>query len=157
MPPVVRPAAERAQGQPRCVPSRGLMARHRLEPDEYGSVLVSDLRPLVHSSAGRPVPPTQLRTQRVWEPAVEHAGLKPLRIHDYADLRHTAVGFWIEAGLTESEIAARAGWGQFLPRYRHILRRTEERANDRLEALFLEAEQRRKSRGIDHSGFSSST
>ena len=63
------------------------MARHRLEPDEYGSVLVSDLRPLVRSSAGRPVPPTQLRTQRVWEPAVEHAGLEPLRIHDYADPR----------------------------------------------------------------------
>ena len=82
--------------------------------------------------------------RRVWEPAVERAGLTPLRIHD---LRHTAVGFWIEAGLTESEIAARAGWGQFLPRYRHILRRTEERANDRLGALFLEAEQRRKNGG----------
>jgi integrase len=82
--------------------------------------------------------------RRTWEPAVERAGLEPLRIHD---LRHTAVGFWIEAGLTESEIAARAGWGQFLPRYRHILRRTEERANDRLGALFLEAEQRRKASG----------
>ena len=78
--------------------------------------------------------------RRIWEPAVERAGLGELRIHD---LRHTAVGFWIEAGLTESEIAARAGWRKFLPRYRHVLRRTEERANERLGALFTEAERRR--------------
>ncbi|MFN2591357.1 MAG: tyrosine-type recombinase/integrase [Candidatus Dormibacteria bacterium] len=80
-------------------------------------------------------------SRRIWEPAVAGTGLEPLRIHD---LRHTAVGFWIEAGLTESEIAARAGWRQFLARYRHILERTEERANDRLGSLFLEAERRRK-------------
>jgi integrase len=79
--------------------------------------------------------------RRMWEPAVEKAGLGQLRIHD---LRHTAVGFWIEAGLTESEIAARAGWRQFLPRYRHILERTEDRANERLGALFVEAEKRRR-------------
>lgn len=71
---------------------------------------------------------------------MERAGLGDLRIHD---LRHTAVGFWIEAGLTESEIAARAGWRQFLTRYRHVLKRTEDRANDRLESLFLGAERRR--------------
>src|SRR5439155_25263763 len=83
----------------------------------------SDL--LFTAPQGGPYSPRNF-ARRVWEPAVEHAGLTPLRIHD---LRHTAVGFWIEAGLTESEIAARAGWGQFLPRYRHILRRTEQRAN----------------------------
>ena len=79
--------------------------------------------------------------RRIWEPAVERAGLAPLRIHD---LRHTAVGFWIEAGLTEPEIAARAGWRQFLTRYRHILERTEDRANERLGSLFVEAERRRQ-------------
>lgn len=78
--------------------------------------------------------------RRMWEPAVAQAGLGGLRVHD---LRHTAVGFWIEAGLTESEIAARAGWRQFLTRYRHILNRTEARADERLGALFLEAERRR--------------
>ena len=46
----------------------------------------------------------------------------------------TAVSFCtrFEAGLTESELAARAGWRQFLTGYRHILERTENRANDRL-------------------------
>lgn len=82
--------------------------------------------------------------RRTWEPAVAKAGLGDLRVHD---LRHTAVSFWIEAGLTESEIAARAGWRQFLTRYRHILHRTEDRANERLGALFLEAEHRRHTSG----------
>ena len=36
------------------------------------------------------------------------------------------------------------GWRQFLTRYRHILERTEDRANERLGSLFLEAERRRQ-------------
>ena len=54
---------------------------------------------------GRSVLSAQRRSTHL-EPAVDRAELTPLRIHD---LRHTVVGFWIEAGLTESEIAARAG------------------------------------------------
>jgi integrase len=92
------------------------------------------------SPQGDPFSPRNF-VRRTWHPAVQRAGLEPLRIHD---LRHTAVSFWIEAGLTESEIAARAGWRQFLSRYRHILERTEDRANERLGSLFVEAERRRQ-------------
>jgi hypothetical protein len=44
--------------------------------------------------------------RRTWPPAVARAGLAPLRPHD---LRHTAVAFWIAAGATPKEVAARAG------------------------------------------------
>src|SRR6266511_256681 len=44
--------------------------------------------------------------RRYWLPAVEAAGVGPLRLHD---LRHTAVAFWIAAGATPKEIAVRAG------------------------------------------------
>jgi integrase len=43
---------------------------------------------------------------RTWRPAVERAGLAPLRVHD---LRHTAVALWVAAGASPKEVAARAG------------------------------------------------
>jgi integrase len=43
---------------------------------------------------------------RFFRPAVDKAGLAPLRIHD---LRHTAVGLWIAAGANTLEITRRAG------------------------------------------------
>src|SRR5512133_3010291 len=54
---------------------------------------------------GGPVRASLFR-RRVWHPAVEAAGLTRLRVHD---LRHTAVAFWIAAGASPKEIAARAG------------------------------------------------
>jgi integrase len=43
---------------------------------------------------------------RAWRPAVERAGLVPLRVQD---LRHTAVALWVAAGASPKEVAARAG------------------------------------------------
>lgn len=74
--------------------------------------------------------------RRLWAPAVESAGLTPLRIHD---LRHTAVAFWIAAGASPKEIAARAGHTSVvtvLDRYGHLLPGGEEAVTDRLEAMF---------------------
>jgi integrase len=69
---------------------------------------------------GGPVRASLFR-RRVWHPAVEAAGLAPLRIHD---LRHTAVALWIAAGASPKEIAARAGHtsvATVLDRYGHLL------------------------------------
>src|SRR5690606_19786780 len=57
------------------------------------------------SPEGQPVRPSLFR-RRFWYPAVEAAGVAPLRIHD---LRHTAVAVWIAAGAHPKQIAARAG------------------------------------------------
>ncbi len=73
--------------------------------------------------------------RRVWAPAVERAGLAPLRLHD---LRHTAVALWIAAGATPKEIATRAGHTSVsvvLDRYGHLLPGTEERVTDALDAM----------------------
>jgi integrase len=71
----------------------------------------------------------------VWHPAVERAGLAPLTPHA---LRHSAVGFWIAAGASPKEIAARAGHTSVvtvLDRYGHLLPGSEDRVNDALDAL----------------------
>jgi len=73
--------------------------------------------------------------RRVWAPAVEKAGLAPLRPHD---LRHSAVGLWIAAGASPKEIATRAGHTSVsftLDRYGHLLPGTEQRVNDALDEL----------------------
>lgn len=57
------------------------------------------------SPEGHPIRPSLFR-QRFWHPAVDAAGLAPLRIHD---LRHTAVALWIAAGGHTKQIVARAG------------------------------------------------
>ncbi len=57
---------------------------------------------------------------RFWHPAVERAGLAPLRPHD---LRHTAVALWIAQGANPKQIAARAGHSSVsftLDRYGHL-------------------------------------
>ncbi|MEZ5236135.1 MAG: site-specific integrase [Acidimicrobiales bacterium] len=59
---------------------------------------------------------------RFWTPAVNAAGLAPLRIHD---LRHTAVSIWIAAGANPKQVAARAGHTSVsvvLDRYGHLYR-----------------------------------
>jgi hypothetical protein len=48
------------------------------------------------SPEGHAVRPGLFR-RRFWNPAVHAAHLAPLRVHD---LRHTAVAFWIAAGVT---------------------------------------------------------
>jgi integrase len=73
--------------------------------------------------------------RRVWAPAVQNAGLSPLRPHD---LRHSAVALWIAAGATPTEIAARAGHASVvtvLDRYGHLLPGSEERVNAALDEL----------------------
>jgi integrase len=71
----------------------------------------------------------------VWAPAVERAGLAPLRIHD---LRHTAVSLWIASGNNPKEVSRRAGHTSVaftLDRYGHLYPEADERAPDRLDAL----------------------
>lgn len=72
---------------------------------------------------------------RFWAPAVKAAGLEPLRIHD---LRHTAVAFWIAAGASANEIAARAGHASVvtvLDRYGHRSEGAEDRVTDALDVM----------------------
>ena len=73
--------------------------------------------------------------RRTWAPAVEKAGVAPLRIHD---MRHTAVALWIAAGASPNEIASRAGHTSVsvvLDRYGHLLPGSEDKVNDALDAL----------------------
>jgi integrase len=78
--------------------------------------------------------------QRVWKPAVERAGLGPLRIHD---LRHTAVALWIAAGASPNDIARRAGHSSVvtvLDRYGHLLPGLQDSVTDALDAIARRAE-----------------
>jgi integrase len=92
-------------------------------------------RTLVFTSPdGHPVRPTLFR-RRFWKPAVNEAGLAPLRIHD---LRHTAVALWIAAGANPKQIAARAGHTSVsvvLDRYGHLLPEHDAEFLGRLEAF----------------------
>jgi integrase len=72
---------------------------------------------------------------RFFRPAVEKAGLTPLRIHD---LRHTAVGLWIDAGANTLEITRRAGHTSsafVLDRYGHLLDQARQETTDRLDQM----------------------
>jgi integrase len=87
--------------------------------------------------------------RRSWQPAVEAAGLTPLRLHD---LRHTAVALWIAAGASPTEVAARAGHTStvtVLDRYGHLLPGTEERVNDALDAMVRASHETARARGAD--------
>ena len=71
------------------------------------------------SPEGKMVRATLFR-RRFWAPAVEVAGLNPLRIHD---LRHTAISLWIAAGANPKQVAVRAGHmsvSVVLDRYGHL-------------------------------------
>jgi integrase len=72
------------------------------------------------SPRGGPVRRSNFRN-RVWQPAVEKAGLAPLPFHD---LRHTAVALAIEAGAHAKAIQARLGHSSVsmtLDRYGHLM------------------------------------
>lgn len=70
-----------------------------------------------------------------WAPAVEEAGLTPLRPHD---LRHTAVAMWIAAGASPKEVAVRAGHTSVsftLDRYGHLFPSMDQALVERLNAV----------------------
>jgi integrase len=73
--------------------------------------------------------------RRQWRPAVELAGLQPLRPHD---LRHTAVALWIAAGASPLEVSRRAGHTSVsftLDRYGHLFPEADATVADKLEEL----------------------
>lgn len=119
-------AGRRKVGLPRSIVDE--LAAHiagRKDPD-------SDL--VFQSPTGGPLRKSLFRT-RFWLPAIERAGLAPLRVHD---LRHTAISFWIHAGAHVREITARAGHTSssvVLDRYGHILPGADVRLRDTLEAM----------------------
>jgi hypothetical protein len=83
---------------------------------------------------GGPVRASPFR-RRIWHPAVEAAGLAPLRIHD---LRHSAVALWIAAGASPKGIAARAGHtsvATVLDRYGHLYAGHETAIVEALDAM----------------------
>ena len=97
-------------------------------PDDY----------LFRAPKGGPVRVAAWR-YRAWAPAVNRAGLAPLRAHD---LRHTAVALWIAAGASPNEIATRAGHSSVvtvLDRYGHLLPGSGERVTDALDLMAEEA------------------
>lgn len=70
--------------------------------------------------------------RRHWNPAVEAAGLLPLRPHD---LRHSAVAMWIAAGIDVLHVSRRAGHTSVsftLDRYGHRYEGAEDAAADAL-------------------------
>jgi integrase len=100
----------------------------------------------------------ELWRRRVWQPACVSAGLGKLVETDSGkryeglrphDLRHTAVAFWIAAGASPKEIAARAGHSSVvtvLDRYGHLLPGSADAVNDALDAI---ARLARDARGMD--------
>jgi integrase len=74
--------------------------------------------------------------RRHFRPAVERAGLAPLRFHD---LRHTCASLLIAQGAHAKEISERLGHSTArltLDRYGHLLPSLDERLRDGLEATF---------------------
>ena len=70
-----------------------------------------------------------------WRPAVERAGLAPLRPHD---LKRSGVAFLAAAGVDPSEIARRAGHASVAftyDRYGHLLPEVDKQAATKLEAV----------------------
>jgi hypothetical protein len=71
-----------------------------------------------------------------WAPAIEAAGVVPLRKHD---MRHTAVALWIASGMNVKEVSARAGHTSVsftLDRYGHLFPSQDETAVARMDALY---------------------
>lgn len=73
--------------------------------------------------------------RRQWKPAIEKAGLSPLRPHD---LRHTAVALWIASGANVLEVSRRAGHTSSsftMDRYGHLFPEADSALADRLETM----------------------
>lgn len=74
-----------------------------------------------------------------WLPAVDRAGLAPLRFHD---LRHTCAALLIEQGAHPKEIQARLGHASItttLNTYGHLMPSLDERLGERLDAAYRSA------------------
>lgn len=100
------------------------------------------------SPEGMPVRATLFR-RRFWAPAVDEAGLSPLRIHD---LRHTAVSLWIADCANPKQVAAMAGhtsvWVVF-DRYGHLYPHQDDEIDGpfgaaRLRAVTVRSTRRRR-------------
>ncbi len=75
--------------------------------------------------------------RRFWNPAVEAAGLSPLRPHD---MRHTAVALWIAAGVPPLQVTRRAGHTSSsftADRYGHLFPGAEDEAADALSRFVV--------------------
>jgi integrase len=87
---------------------------------------------------GGPLEHTKFR-QRFFLPAVQAAGLAPLRVHD---LRHTAVALAVAAGAHPAEIQAQLGHTSIkttLDEYGHIMPAAHRQVADRLDQLRAKA------------------
>ena len=77
--------------------------------------------------------------RRHWAPAIEAAGVAPLRPHD---LRHTAVALWIASGAGPLEVSRRAGHTSTSftqDRYGHLYPEADSALAERLEGLVAKA------------------
>ena len=107
----------------------------RFVADELAQLATANVaadRLVFQSPEGLPIRATLFR-RRFWAPAVDAAGLSPLRIHD---LRHTAVSLWIADGANPKQIAVMAGHTSVsvvLDRYGHLYPQQDDELMDRLE------------------------
>lgn len=117
---------------------RGLDHRRQIRP--AGDTPDDEPTRLVFTAPeGGPLRPSHFR-RRVWRPAVEAAGLAPLRVHD---LRHTAVALWIAAGADVKTVASRAGHtsvATVLDRYGHLYPDADVALARRLDDLAVSAQ-----------------
>jgi integrase len=99
------------------------------------------------SRNGGPLHAADWRTT-FWHPAVETAGLSPLRPHD---LKHTGVAVLAAAGVDPSEIARRTGHTSVAftyDRYGHLLPEVDKQAGVKLEALRSAARRQQRARHV---------
>ena len=99
------------------------------------------------SRNGGPLHAADWRTT-FWHPAVETAGLSPLRPHD---LKHTGVAVLAAAGVDPSEIARRTGHPSVAftyDRYGHLLPEVDKQAGVKLEALRSAARWQQRARHL---------
>ena len=78
-----------------------------------------DTKLLFYGEPGRTGVRKGYTTYRVWVSAIERAGIENLRFHD---LRHEATSRFVEAGLSDQEVASITGHKsmQMLRRYTHL-------------------------------------
>lgn len=91
------------------------------------------------SPKGGPLRRNQWR-RREWRPAVERAGLDPLRFHD---TRHTFVALAVAAGADPKQVSTRAGHSSVaftLDRYGHLYDDADDRVTGALDAMLAGAE-----------------
>lgn len=123
-------------GSPKTKQSVRTVVLPRFVCDELAVLAPTNTDPttlVFRSPDGHPVRQSLFR-RRFWVPAVEAAGVAPLRIHD---LRHTAVSLWIAEGANPKQVAVRAGHTSVsvvLDRYGHLYPQHDDELMDRLQA-----------------------